>query len=128
MTKRRLHEILALHKIWVETNGAEGKRARLHGVNLARKKLQGLDLRGINFSNSRFSSADLTGADLTGAKLTNTNFQRADLTGVNLTGPELLDVSKSGIEYSARRFENATIPSYFLLWISPRSDVPMKIV
>ena len=53
MTPEKLQEILAAHKLWLNTDGEQGQRAYLSGANLT-----GADLTG----------AVLSGAVLTGAK------------------------------------------------------------
>jgi len=68
MEPSKLKEILKQHKLWIETNGAEGKRANLEGGNL--------------------SGANLSGAYLTGASL-----RGADLHDANLKGAILPDIS-----------------------------------
>ena len=54
MTSERIKEVLELHKVWLDSNGAQGKRA-----NLSRAMLSGANLRG----------ASLYGTDLSEAKI-----------------------------------------------------------
>lgn len=63
MTKEKLAEILAKHKLWLE-NSPEGEKADLSGANLCKANL---------------CEADLCGADLSGAKglLSAVNFMEA---------------------------------------------------
>ena len=66
ITGTELKNILAEHKIWLETGAKQGTRANLEGANLR--------------------DADLTDAYLTDADLTDADLTDADLTGANLTG------------------------------------------
>ena len=61
-TKQELDDILAKHKLWLETSGGDGARADLAGANLA-----GADL----------ARADLARADLAWANLAWANLARA---------------------------------------------------
>ena len=71
MEQSELKEILDQHKLWIETNGAEGKRANLYDANLTGANLTGADLEGANLTGANLTGANLGGADLTGANLTN---------------------------------------------------------
>nr|DAP22372.1 MAG TPA: pentapeptide repeat protein [Bacteriophage sp.] len=68
MTKERLADILAKHKLWLE-DSPKGEKADLSGANLRGADLIGANLRG----------ADLIGADLSGADglLSAVNFMKA---------------------------------------------------
>ena len=75
ITKKELKTILEQHKLWLDSNEKEGKRADLSGANLT-----GADLTGANLTRANLRCANLTGANLTG-----TNLTCANLTGANLT-------------------------------------------
>lgn len=65
-----LAAILAAHARWLETRGAEGRRADLGGFDLRGLSLAGADLTGADLGTARFLTApQLAGADLTGARL-----------------------------------------------------------
>ena len=81
MEQPELNEILDQHKLWIETNGAEGKRANLKDAYL----------RAANLLGARLNRADLRYAYLNGAKLTGANLNGADLTGANLQYANLKD-------------------------------------
>jgi uncharacterized protein YjbI with pentapeptide repeats len=70
----RLEEILAAHKLWVESDKTRGKPS-----DLTRADLQGRDL-----SQSNLRDARLYGANLQGALLDGTNFREADLQAADL--------------------------------------------
>ena len=99
MDKDKLNEVLKQHKLWLETEGKEGKRANLSGDNLSGANLEYADLRGANlwYANLRkadlrgadLRKADLCGADLRGAELCDANLRKADLRGADLCGADL---------------------------------------
>ena len=63
----------------------------LHGVNWARRALQ-----GANMTNADLSGANLSGANLTDANLVNVNFSRANLTGAKLLRANIVNVDLTG--------------------------------
>lgn len=63
----------------------------LHGVNWARRALQ-----GANMTNADLSGANLSGANLTDANLVNVNFSRANLTGAKLLRANIVNVDWTG--------------------------------
>jgi hypothetical protein len=104
-----LKTILEQHKLWLNSNGKEGKRADLSSADLRGADLRGADLtdadlscanlrcanlyyanlRCANLYGANLTGADLTGADLTRANLTYADLYRANLTGADLTGANL---------------------------------------
>jgi Pentapeptide repeats (8 copies) len=104
--RAELDSIIADHRKWAESKGAQGKRANLSGADLDHAVLTGADLSGANLSNvdltkANLSGANLQGADLTGASLSggepglkgallgNANLNGAQLAGANLTNADL---------------------------------------
>lgn len=86
------------HKLWLHTNGAEGKRLDwsgrdLRGANLYRVDLSGATLAEANLYRVDLSEADLSGADLTGANLTETDLTETSLFGTNLFETDLTDAN-----------------------------------
>ena len=79
MTQEQLNEVLKQHKVWLDSDGKEGKRAVLRYTDLTCVDLTGSDLTG----------ADLTGADLSGLNLRYTNLSDVDLTGAVLRNADL---------------------------------------
>ena len=59
MEQAKLDKILDNHKLWLKTNGEQGKRANLSSA----------DLRYADLSSADLSSADLSSADLSSANL-----------------------------------------------------------
>lgn len=74
-------EVLAQHKLWLDSYGKEGKKADLHRANLYRADLSGAVLKWANMYGANMYEASLKNADLQGA-----NLSRADLKGANLWG------------------------------------------
>ena len=99
ITKKELKEILEQHKLWLDSNGKEGKCADLTDADLRYANLTHADLRYANLSGANLTGAglyranlievNLTCANLTDAILTSANLTRADLTGAYLTGADL---------------------------------------
>ena len=71
MKTSELKAILDQHRLWVESDHNQGKRANLRGA----------DLQGTNLQDAYLREADLYGADLR-----NANLQDAYLWGANLRG------------------------------------------
>ena len=84
MTKEKLTETLAAHKLWMESNTKKGARANLRGADLS-----GADLRGANLNGANLSCANLRCANLRGANLRCANLRGADLSGADLSGADL---------------------------------------
>ena len=97
ITKEELKTILEQHKLWLNSNGKEGKRADLTGANLTCTNLTGTNLTGADLSSADLTWADLTGANLTSADLSGACLYGANLFGADLTGANLID---SELEYS----------------------------
>ena len=77
-TPEQLKEILAKHKLWLETRydaSPQGERANLSSANL----------RFANLSSANLSFADLSSADLSSANLRSANLSFADLSSANLS-------------------------------------------
>ena len=99
METSKLKDILEQHRLWIESNGVQGKRAFLTGANLTGADLTGANLHrafltgafltGADLRGSSLTGADLTGAYLKDADLTGAYLHRANLTGANLTGANL---------------------------------------
>ena len=132
MEKSKLKEILNQHRLWLDTNGVQGKRANLRGANL-----EYADLKDANLKDANLSGADLTGANLHGAKfsdadlscasLIDTNLSRANLQGANLTHADLKvanlkDANLGGADLTGANlhcadFYNTILPD--ISWIIP---------
>ena len=124
MTPKKLAEILAAHKLWLndEEGGvrADLSGANLRGANLSEADLSGADLRGANLSEADLSEANLSGADLhkaglsgaglSGANLSEANLSEADLSGADLRGANLSEAKEllSAVNFIDANFERVT--------------------
>jgi uncharacterized protein YjbI with pentapeptide repeats len=86
----RLEEVLAAHLRWLASNGQEGQRLNMRGMDLAGRNLDGYDFSGTDFRGARLDRASmkdvkLVAADLRLASLINTNFTGSDLRGAFLS-------------------------------------------
>jgi hypothetical protein len=95
ITEEELKTILEQHKLWLDSNKKEGKRADLSSANLRCANLYRANLRRADLT-----SADLFGADLTGADLTGADLRRAYLIGADLSGADLTDANLTGANLS----------------------------
>jgi hypothetical protein len=96
MSAEALKAILDRHRIWIESDRAEGARAMLAGAclqglsfwraELSDANLEGADLRGANLDH-----AVLRGALLRGACLSRASLWRADLSAADLASADLRD-------------------------------------
>jgi uncharacterized protein YjbI with pentapeptide repeats len=85
---------LESHQKWIETNGAEGKRGVMDGLDLSYHDLNGLDLSGIQMRDAKLRGAQLKAcslilADLGGTDIFDANLCDAIIIGTNLTGANL---------------------------------------
>jgi uncharacterized protein YjbI with pentapeptide repeats len=96
MSAEALKAILDRHRLWIESDRAEGARAMLAGAclqglsfwraELSDANLEGADLRGANLDH-----AVLRGALLRGACLSRASLWRADLSAADLASADLRD-------------------------------------
>ena len=112
MNAIELKAILAQHKLWIEGDGVEGKRANLQGTNL----------RGANLRDTNLRGANLLGANLQDAYLAGTNLQDANLQDANLLGVYLqsADWSRATFDLNFKKvayFQNATFSEDQIAWV-----------
>ena len=107
MEASKLKEILGQHKLWIETNKVQGKRAELSVADLS-----GAYLWRANLTDANLSRANLTGANLCCANLEGANLYRADLTGADLEGANL-----TGANLYCANLEGAILPD--ISWVIP---------
>jgi uncharacterized protein YjbI with pentapeptide repeats/DNA-binding NarL/FixJ family response regulator len=79
-----LTAVVAEHGLWLQSKGAEGKRATFQGMDLA-----GADLSGAILANATFREADLSDACLAEARLDGSDFRYATLSAADLAGANL---------------------------------------
>ena len=117
MTQDELAIILSDHKLWLDTDGKEGKRANLRGANLS-----DADLTGANLFGADLSRADLFRADLTGANLFGADLRDADLEGANLRGADLFDTAGNLAE-----IKSLHIDTYVATYTADRLQIGRQI-
>ena len=101
----KLNEILANHKLWIDSNIEYGNRANLRGASL-----RGADLRGANLCDADLSGADLSDANLRGASLHYANLRGADLRGANLCDANLCDANLSDADLCDANLDYSCLP------------------
>ena len=86
---RSLAGVLALHRIWLGSDGQRGQRADLTGANFRSKVLVGVNFHRALLDRADFTEADLRNSDLREASLRNANLEGANLLGADATGADL---------------------------------------
>ena len=122
MDAEKLKEVLALHKVWIDSDGAEGKRADLSGADLRGADLRGADLSGACLYGADLREADLTKANLWEANLYVAKLNGADLSGANLEGASLGAADLRGVKVALELCEvyslhDAKVSEEHLPWI-----------
>ena len=79
MEQAKLNKILDEHKLWLKTNGKEGKKADLRSANLSSANLRSANLRSADLRYADLRYADLRYADLRYADLRYADLRYADL-------------------------------------------------
>ena len=114
MDQKRLNEILAAHKAWLERK-PEGRKANfleanLRGADLREANLRRANLRGADLWGADLRGADLWGADLRGADLRRANLRGADLWEANLRGADLWEADLRGADLREANIDYACWP------------------
>ena len=108
ITQEELDVILEQHKLWLETDCKQGKRADLSWADLSHMDLSYKDL----------SYAILTGADLSYANLYRADLICADLSYAILTGADITDANLAYANLTSNDFTNiaySEITAFFAL-------------
>jgi uncharacterized protein YjbI with pentapeptide repeats len=129
-------EVLRQHTAWLETEGKEGRRANLSGLdlsnidfsgaNLQQANLRGTILRGVNLSTALLVEADLAEADMSRVTANGCNWMRINLASANLHGAILDGINLSfanalGADFSEVSMKNASLQSINLREASLRA-------
>ena len=101
--------IRADHARWLESDGAEGVRADLSGMELADVRFPGADLRRAVFVGANLFRSDFAGAELSEADFTGANLNRADLAGATLQRAVLDKADLSDAALGDARMEHASL-------------------
>jgi uncharacterized protein YjbI with pentapeptide repeats len=89
MNQEELNEVLAKHKLWLESEGAKGEQADLSHADLSYADLEDANLSRANLAGANLSEAILEGVDLSHAILEGVDLSHADLSYANLSRAEL---------------------------------------
>ena len=130
-----LADVLALHKIWLESDGQRGSRADLSdgkfvGSVLCRMNFERADLRRADFSGADLRHANLRNADLSGAVLASADLRRADFSGANLADVSIRDCNAGpatkGFAEALARVAKPDPPRYVRYRPVPRQAEPER--
>ena len=101
MEQTKSHEILELHKKWLNGDSA-GVRADLRCANLRDANLRDADLWNADLWNADLRNADLRNADLRNANLRDTSLRDANLQNADLRNADLwnADLQGANVDYS----------------------------
>ena len=79
MNQQELDQIIENHKLWLESNGNQGKQANLDGETLNYLNLQNADLKSCTFEKSNLQHANLNSSRTWKTSFQNTNLNSAIL-------------------------------------------------
>ena len=99
-----LTAVVAEHGQWLQTNGAEGKRATFSGMDLA-----GANLAGAVLANATFREVDLSDACLADARLDGSDFRYAKMEATDLGGANLGVAALRHAKLRLSNMENAVL-------------------
>src|SRR5215467_6322553 len=90
-----IEQMLAMHRLYLDTEYHEGHRANFASVDLTGRDFSGLNLRGVKMDRAvlrgaNFTGAQMQGANLIGAMLQEARFDKADLSRARLSGANLV--------------------------------------
>jgi uncharacterized protein YjbI with pentapeptide repeats len=91
-----IEEILNQRKLWLTSEGKEGRWVDLRGADLRGANLRGADLSYADLRDADLSYADLSGADLRGADLSGADLSEATLSDADLSEATLSDADLRG--------------------------------
>ena len=91
ITSDKLEEVLYDHKLWLDTDGKQGKKADLSFTSFKNHNLSNLDLRYAKLNNSNFSGLSINNTDFRYADIKESLWQEVNLTCVDLRYAELQD-------------------------------------
>ena len=123
MDNEELKQILAEHKLWLNSEG--GKRAYLQGADLRDADLQGANLQGANLQGADLQGAYLQGADLQGAYLRRAYLRRADLQRAYLRGAYLQGADLQGAKNIPEYLINLYKKDLLYVLIHSKYEVPV---
>lgn len=120
-----LRTLIKEHELWLDSQGAEGRRAvfredNLAGVDFSHQRLAGASFRGLNLARCKFIQAQLNEADFsdcnlqhcdfTAAMLDNAAFQQVDASNASFTAAQMAEVDFNAANLEHSNFVQAKIP------------------
>lgn len=109
MNGEQLNPLLKAHRQWLESDGSEGERLILQGVNLSELNLRGAKLERASIRGCDFYQSDLAHANLRGAVLHRCDFRKANLRGARLNCASLRNISLSFTDLSQTDLRGADL-------------------
>lgn len=109
VNKDELDNSLKLHKLWLDSDGKDGKKVVLKRCDLRKIDFRGKDLRKIDLRQSNMAFAKLDGANLAGAAIGDVNLFKASMENCNLSGANAPNSDFSGVSASGARFQAANL-------------------
>ena len=103
-THSALSDALLLHWQWLNSDGAEGRRADFSGVDLRGTDFSSADLRSARFVGTDLSGASFAQSDLEGADLSDATLRRANFDGASLKDALLFNADLEGAVLANAQF------------------------
>ena len=129
MKQSELKAILKDHKLWIQSDGKQGKRAYLQGTDLGDANLDGANLTGADLDGACLHGANLCNANLTDANLQFASLYGANLQGANLRGANLQDADLRDAKFTTNFkkvgwFCGATFSEDQIPWVALNPKYP----
>ena len=100
-------DALAAHRVWLESNGARGRRLVVVTAYAAARMMRGGELTGSRFDQLNLADADLVGTALERAELFEVDLTRARIETATLTGARLVRCKFTGAIAENTSFSSA---------------------
>lgn len=113
LANEALANLIAEHEQWLDSAGAEGKRAvfkdNLSGKDFSHKRLSGASFRGLDLSRCVFKQTYLNEVDFGECQLDGADFSTANLDNAILVNASAQDASFSAVEMNEADLEGAKL-------------------
>ena len=129
MKQSELKAILKDHKLWIQSDDKQGKRADLARADLRDAYLEGAYLEGADLARANLDGANLLGVNLCNAYLEGVYLEGADLGGANLQGADLARANLRGAKFTTNFkkvgwFYGATFSEDQIPWVALNPKYP----
>lgn len=120
ISKKKLAEMIDLHKKWLAGDKVNGKKANFSYMNLSKHEFYGLnlydvDFDGANLSNTRFIKCWLYNADMISADLTSAYFSSCDMSHVHFNYANLTGAHFYSTSLIDAKFERANMQAVYMV-------------